>query len=388
MNLIKIIATATFGLEAIVAREVKKLGYKNTKVVNGKVSFMAEMKDIPRLNIWLRCADRILIEVDSFEAGTFEELFQGIRRIPWEKWMLEDTAFPVLAKAVKSQLMSVPDIQKISKKAIVERLKSKFNINWFEETAAKMVVEVGILNDVVTVTLDTSGGGLHRRGYRQLAGGAPLKETLASALVQLSYWRHERLLCDPFCGSGTILVEAAMLERNMAPGLKKAENGEFDAMKWHNVDAASWDMAIEEAYDSVRRNIKLNLQGYDVDDRVLRLARSNSEIAGVADDISYHQRDVYDFQSSYKYGVIITNPPYGERLGGVKEAEGIYKTLGKVIKEYDSWSVYVLTAHQEFEKFYGKKADRKRKLYNGRIRCDYYQYYGPRPPKKIIKDES
>jgi len=373
-----LIATATFGLEAVVARELRDLGYQDLRVENSRVIFRGDPMDVCRTNLWLRSADRVLIRMGEFEAYTFEELFEKTKAIPWEVLLPENAAFPVNGKSVRSKLFSVSDCQAIVKKAIVERLKQKYNKEWFAEDGPKYTIEVGLLKDVATLTVDTSGPGLHKRGYRKLASLAPLKETLAAALVQLSFWNPERLLVDPMCGSGTILIEAAMLGLNMAPGL----NREYDAEKWPQIGSKLWQHAREEARDLIKKDRKFRILGYDIDGKVLKVARHNAQLAGVGEYIDFHTLPLSQFSSKRKYGCIICNPPYGERLGERKQVEDLYREMGRVFAKLDTWSVYVLTAHEEFERFYGRRADKKRKLYNGRIKVDYYQFYGPRPPQR------
>lgn len=375
---IELIATASFGLEAIVAREVNRLGYEDITVENGRVNIRADLEAIPRLNLWLRCADRILVKMGEFPARSFEELFQNTRALPWADWIPQDANFPVEGKSIKSQLFSVSDCQAIVKKAVVEKMKERYQLQWFPETGARYTIEAALLKDIVTLTIDTSGAGLHKRGYRKLSAPAPLKETLAAALIDLSYWDNERVLIDPFCGSGTIPIEAALKGLNIAPGL----NRKFAAEKWPVISKKCWQSALSEARDQVNREEKLHIRGTDIDKNVLSLARYHARQAGVAEHIHFQQKPVSDLSSHDKYGCIICNPPYGERLEDKATVETLYKEMGKAFRALDTWSIYVLTAHQRFESFYGRQADRKRKLYNGRIQCYYYQFYGPRPPKK------
>lgn len=372
-----LIATATFGLEAVVARELKDLGYIDIETQNSRVIFKGGPGDICRTNMWLRSADRVFIRMGEFKATSFEELFEKTKAIPWEDLLPEDAEFPVQGKSVKSKLFSVPDCQAIVKKAIVERLKGKYHRKWFEETGPRYVIEVGILKDVATLTVDTSGVGLHKRGYRELGSGAPLKETLASALVGLSYWNVDRQLIDPFCGSGTIPIEAAMMGLNMAPGLKR----DFDAEKWPQIPKKLWDETRDEARSMIKKE-NFRVLGYDMDGKVLSIARHNAEIAGVSEYIDFHRRPFSEFSTKTKYGCIITNPPYGERLGEQREVEGLYREMGEKFRDLDTWSIYVLTSHEGFERIFGRRAHKKRKLYNGRLKVDYYQYYGPRPPQQ------
>ncbi len=377
---LKLIATATFGLEAVVAREVKELGFSEVKVENARVSYQGDYEGICRSNLWLRVADRVLVEVGSFQALTFEELFEGVKALPWENWLPEDACFPVDGKSVNSKLFSISDCQAITKKAIVERLKQVYRRNWFEETGAKYQIEVALLKDQVTLTIDTTGAGLHKRGYRKLSSQAPLKETLAAAMIQLSYWNHERLLVDPFCGSGTIPIEAGLIGLNIAPGLKR----EFAAEQWGQIPAKLWQQAREEAEDSIRRDTKLKIIAHDIDSEVLSLARYHTKLAGLEGQIHWQQQAVAEFKNSQKYGCLVCNPPYGERLEDWRSVEKIYQELAKITKPLDTWSFYVLTAYPGFEKVFGKRADRRRKLYNGKIECQYYQYFGPRPPRQNV----
>jgi len=374
--LFDLIATATFGLEAVVARELKDLGY-DVKVKDSKVEFKGDEKDVCRTNLWLRSADRVLVKMGEFEALSFDELFEKTKALPWENILPEDACFPVLGKSIKSTLFSISDCQAIVKKAIVERLKTIYKRSWFEESGPKYTIEVGLLRDVATLTIDTSGVGLHKRGYRELGSEAPLKETLAAALVQLSFWNPERPLVDPFCGTGTILIEAALIGLNIAPGLKR----KFDSMLWPQITEKVWATTIQEARESVKYT-DFRLLGHDIDERVLETARISSMKAGVDKYIDFHRLSVAQFSSKRKYGCVICNPPYGERMGEAAEAEKLYRLMGEVFSKLDSWSFYMLTSNENFEKLFGRRCDRKRKLYNGRIKVDYYQYHGPRPPKR------
>lgn len=382
MRKLQLIATSAFGIEAVTARELLKLGYDKQKVENGKVTFEADIQDICRTNIWLRTADRVLIKMGEFKAETFEELFQGTKSLPWEEWLPENAEFPVEGKSIDSKLFSVPDCQAIVKKAVVEKLKQKYRVQWFKEDGPKYKIEVALLKDIATLTIDTSGPGLHKRGYRKLAGEAPLKETLASALILISHWRNDRILIDPFCGTGTIPIEASMIGRNIAPGI----NREFAAQTWPNIPQNYWKETKIEARHAINQEVELRIQGYDINEDALKLARHNAALAGVGEDIHFQCMDMRNLRSRYKYGVIICNPPYGERIGEIKQIEDLYKDMGRVFKSLDTWSIYVITSHPEFEKLYGKKADKKRKLYNGKILCNYYQYFGPPPPRIKTED--
>ncbi|NMA87302.1 MAG: class I SAM-dependent RNA methyltransferase [Tissierellia bacterium] len=376
MGEIDLIATSTFGLEAVVKRELLNLGYEDLRVENGKVHFKGIEEDIPKTNLWLRSADRVLINMGEFKATSFEELFEKTKALPWEEWITEDGEFTVEGKSVGSQLFSVPDCQAIVKKAVVEKMKTKYHREWFEENGAKFTIEVSLLKDIATLTIDTSGEGLHKRGYRLDSVEAPLKETLAAALVQLSYWNKDRLLLDPFCGSGTIPIEAAMIGKNMAPGL----NRNFASEEWPRVKREYWHDARRTAWEVMNED-KLNIIGSDIDKEAIKAAKENAENIGLEEDIKFIVKDIRDLKINDQYGVIISNPPYGERLGNKKEIEELYIDMGKIFKKLDTYSIYILTSNEDFEKLYGKEASRRRKLYNGRIKVDYYQYYGPRPPK-------
>lgn len=383
MAKIELIATAAFGLESIVARELKNLGYDNLMVENGKVIFATDELAICRTNLWLRSSDRVLLKMGSFSARTFEELFQQTKALPWEEWLPEDANFPVQGKSIKSQLFSVSDCQAIVKKAIVERLKECYARSWFEETGPRYQIEVALLNDIVTLTIDTSGLGLHKRGYRQLAGQAPLKETLAAAMIQLSFWNKDRTLIDPFCGTGTIPIEAAFIAQNRAPGLKRS----FAAEKWPRIPNALWQEAWQEALDLWDRNVPLHIYGSDIDPNALALARTHALEAGVEDVIHFQRLPVAEVRSRFKYGHMIANPPYGERLGDVTEIEGLYLELGETFNRLENWSLHMLTTHQFPERLIGRRWDKSRKLYTGRLECHYFQFFGPRPPREAYQND-
>lgn len=383
MSNIELIATTTFGLEAVCKRELSDLGFENIKVENGKLIFPAEIKDIPKANIWLRTADRVLLKMGEFKALTFDELFEKTKALPWDEWIPEDGNFVVEGKSVSSKLFSISDSQRIVEKAIVEKLKTKYDVTWFEKTGAKYTVEVSLLKDIATLTIDTSGEGLHKRGYRDRAGDAPIKETLAAAMILLSYWNKERTLLDPFCGSGTIPIEAAMIGKNIAPGLDRA----FAAEEWPNIDKEYWTTTKREAFKAIDNDVVLDILGCDIDKRSILRARDNAANLGLEEDIQFFMKDMREVDLKNEYGVVITNPPYGERMGDKEEVQKLYTDLGLKFRELDTWSMYIITSDEEFEKLYGKKADKKRKLYNGRIKVDYYQFYGPRPPRKEDKKE-
>lgn len=385
MKRIELIATASFGLEAVVAREVRKLGYEDMMVENARVNYRADLEGICRSNLWLRSADRVLVKMGEFTATSFEELFNRTKALPWADWIPVDAAFPVNGKSVRSQLHSVPDCQAIVKKAIVESMKERYHQEWFDETGPRYVIEVAILNDVVTLTLDTSGVGLHKRGYRKLSAKAPLKETLAAAMIELSRWHPDRLLMDPFCGSGTIPIEAAMIALNQAPGL----NREFDAEKWPIIPKKLWEQARNEARDLMKKDVPLKIRGTDIDPEVLSLARYHARQAGVADKIHFQQMPVSQAQTKEKYGFLVCNPPYGQRLEDLRAAEKLYREMGVTFKKnLETWSFYILTSHKEMERLFGRRADKKRKLYNGRIETHFYQFYGPKPPRRDAEEPS
>ncbi len=374
MGQYNLVATSAMGLEALVANEVKALGYE-TKTENGKVYFTGDERTIARTNMWLRIADRVRIIVGEFHAKTFDDLFEQTKALPWEKFLPVDAAFPVAGKSVKSTLYSVPDCQAIVKKAIVERLNKAYKRSGFlTESGPLFKLEVSILKDKVTLTIDTSGTGLHRRGYRVGQGDAPIKETLAAALVTLTRWNPDRPFVDPFCGSGTIAIEAAMIGQNIAPGT----NREFLSEEWPWMGQDVWDRVREEAEDAANYDQPLNITGFDIDDRMIKIAEENAIEAGFADLIEWKTGDVADLVVEGDNGVMVGNPPYGERLGEIQEAEMITETLGKIMKNYPSWSIYMISPLENFEELYGQKATKKRKLFNGFIRTDYYQFWGKR----------
>ncbi len=380
MQKVHLIATSTFGLEAVVADEVRDLGYTDVKVENGKVEFTADMAAIPRTNLWLRTADRVKVKIGEFRATTFDELFEQTKALPWGDWIPEDGTFPVEGKSIKSKLFSVSDCQAIVKKAIVESLKQNYKRNWFEESGALYKVEIALLKNIATLTIDTSGPGLHKRGYRDWIGQAPLKETLAAAMIKLARWNPDRPLIDPCCGSGTIPIEAALIGQNIAPGMNRT----FSSEEWPIIPRQLWRDARAETHDLANYDRKLEIIGTDIDEEVLKVAKRNAVEAGVDEEIHFHKMSAADLTSSKKYGAIICNPPYGERLSDVKQVEKLYRQMGSTCMKLDTWSYYILTSHQKFELFFGKDATKKRKLFNGNLRVDYYQYFGPLPPK-IIK---
>lgn len=376
MKKLNLIATTTFGLEAIAKRELIDLGYEIKKVEDGRVKFEGTLEDVARANIYLRTADRILIEIASFKALTFEELFDKVYEINWGEIIPKNANFIVDGKSVKSKLFSISDCQRITEKAIVEKLKKKYKINWFEKSGALYKFEIGLLKDIATLTLDTTGPGLHKRGYRKFHGEAPIKETLAAAMVLLSFWNKKRVLYDPFCGTGTILIEAAMIGKNIAPGIDRG----FSFTNWTGVDKNILKEERIKALNKIDHETTLQIFGTDIDKSVIELAKSNIESLNLNDDINVYNMDFKNFVLDDDYGVLITNPPYGKRLDD-ENISKLERELGRKMKDLKTWSNYIITSDENFERNFQRKADRKRKLYNGRIKVDYYQYYGPRPAR-------
>ena len=366
----QLIATTTFGIEAVAARELKQLGYEDLKLENGKIHFEGDEMDIAIANTWLRTADRILIKVAEFEATTFEELFNQTEAIEWSQYIPVNGEMHVTGKSIKSTLHSVPDCQSIVKKAIIKSMQRAYNQEWFSEDGPKYKIEVALLKDKVTLTIDTTGAGLHKRGYREEAGEAPLKETLAASLVLLSRWKADRLLVDPFCGSGTILIEAALIGNNIAPGL----NRKFVCEEWPSMEAEVFEQVRDSAKKAIKNN-NLRMIGHDIDATVLKKARQNAENAGVSNAIEFHQLDFRKFSSKNKYGYIITNPPYGERIGEEDEVFKLNKKIGEMKRRLSTWDFNILTSFSKFERAFNRTADKNRKLYNGRILTRYYQYF-------------
>ncbi len=380
MNVYEYISPCHFGLEAVLKKEISDLGYEITNVDNGRVSYKGDINTCARANMFLRTTERVLLKVASFRAETFDELFENIKAVPWEEFIPVDGKFWVAkASSINSKLFSPSDIQSIIKKAIVERLKKIYKIEWFEESGSSYPLRVTIMKDEVTVCLDTSGESLHRRGYRKLTSKAPITETLAAALIMLTPWNKDRILVDPFCGSGTIPIEAAMIGARIAPGIQRS----FLAETWKGFYPDSiWKQAREEALDLQLKDIEMKIQGYDIDGEIIKAARQNARMAGVDQWIHFQQKDVAQLSSSKKYGFIITNPPYGERLEERKNLPDLYKLIGKVFGTLDTWSYYIITAYDQAEKYIGRKADKNRKIYNGMMKTYLYQYMGPKPPKK------
>lgn len=379
MKLFEIVAPCHFGMEAVLKREIYDLGYDIKQVEDGRVTFLGDAEAVVRANIFLRTADRILLSLGRFKAESFEELFQGIKAIAWEEIIPKNGKFWVKkASTAKSRLFSAPDIQSIVKKAIVERMKSHYKIQWFEESGDEYPLRIFIYKDEVTVSLDTSGEPLHKRGYRQLTAKAPVSETLAAAMIMLTPWRADRILVDPFCGSGTFTIEAAMIGANIAPGMNRT----FTAQRWKHLFASKlWYDAVDEAHDNIDMSAVTDIQGYDIDGEVIKYARQNAKEAGVDGLIHFQQRPVSELRHSKKYGFIITNPPYGERLEEKAALPQLYQEIGEAFRNLDTWSYYILTSYEDAERYIGRKADKNRKIYNGMIKTYIYQFLGPKPPK-------
>lgn len=384
MRTFDLLVPCHFGLEAVLKREIYDLGYEITKVEDGRVTFEGDEEAVCRANIFLRTAERVMIQVGRFKATTFEELFQGIKNLPWEEYIPEDGKFWVKkASSINSKLFSPSDIQSIAKKAMVERMKQKYHKEWFKEDGAAYPVCIFLLKDEVTVALDTSGDSLHKRGYRTMTSKAPLTETLAASLIMLTPWRKDRILVDPFCGSGTFPIEAAMIAANIAPGM----NRDFTAEEWTNmIDRKLWYECVKEAEDMIDTTVKVDIQGYDIDGDVIKAARENAKRAGVEHMIHFQQRAVADLSHPKKYGFIITNPPYGERLEDKADLPALYTQIGQAYQRLDSWSMFLITSYTDTEKYIGRKADKNRKIYNGMLKTYFYQFLGPKPPKKRNKE--
>lgn len=376
----ELIAPCHFGLEAVLKREIIDLGYEISCVEDGRVTFWGDAEAIAIANVFLRSAERILLKVGSVHAETFDELFERTKELPWEEYLPADAKFWVAkATSVKSKLFSPSDIQSIVKKAIVERLKTIYHTNWFKEDGASYPIRIFLMKDEAVIGLDTTGESLHKRGYRKLTAKAPISETLAAALIMLTPWKQDRILVDPFCGSGTFPIEAAMMAANIAPGMNRS----FLAEHWTNlIEKRCWYDAVEEAQDLIDDSVETDIQGYDIDGEVVRLARENAKLAGVDHMIHFQRRPVSELNHPKKYGFIITNPPYGERIEEREKLPGLYGEIGKAFSRLDSWSEYVITSYDQAEKYIGKKADKNRKIYNGMIKTYYYQFLGPKPPKR------
>lgn len=376
----ELIAPCHFGLEAVLKKEVGDLGYEIVQVEDGRVTFLGGPEAICRANVFLRTAERVLLKAGSFHAETFEELFQNTKAIPWEELISQDGKFWVTkASSIKSKLFSPSDIQRIMKKAMVERMKTAYKTEIFPETGSSYPLRVFLYKDQVTVGIDTSGDSLHKRGYRTLTSKAPITETLAAALIMLTPWKKDRILVDPFCGSGTFPIEAAMMAANMAPGMNRS----FLSEDWKNlIPRKTWYEAMDEANDLLDDTVDVDIQGYDIDGEIVKAARANAEAAGVDHLIHFQQRPVSALSHPKKYGFLITNPPYGERIEEKENLPGLYRELGERIKSLDAWSAYIITAYEDAEKYIGRKADRNRKIYNGMMKTYFYQFLGPKPPAR------
>ena len=380
MKRFELIAPCHFGLEAILKREILNLGYEISEVEDGRVSFYGDAEAICQANIFLRTAERVLLKVGSFRAVSFEGLFEETKKLPWEEYIPRNGKFWVAkAASVKSKLFSTSDIQSIMKKAMVRKLQERYHMEWFPEDGASYPVRVFLKKDVVTVGIDTTGVSLHKRGYRELSGKAPITETLAAALILLTPWKKDRILVDPFCGSGTFPIEAAMMAAGIAPGMNRS----FIAEEWGNLAPKRyWYDAVEEANDMIREDVHVDIQGYDIDPSVIKVARRNAKEAGVEHLIHFQERDVKELRHPKKYGFVITNPPYGERLEEKENLPKLYREIGERFSSLDSWSMYLITGYEDAEKYIGRKADKNRKIYNGMLKTYYYQFLGPKPPKK------
>lgn len=379
MNQYEYVSPCHFGLEAVLKKEIIDLGYEIVKVEDGKVTYTGDENTCARANMFLRTTERVLLKVGTFKAETFEELFEKTKALPWEKFIPKDGKFWVTkASSINSKLFSPSDIQSIMKKAIVEKLKTVYRVDWFEESGSSYPIRVTIRKDEVTVGIDTSGESLHKRGYRKLTSKAPITETLAAALIMLTPWNKDRILVDPFCGSGTIPIEAAMIGAKIAPGIART----FLAEQWSNLfPNRIWAEARSEAKDMEQRDITMNIQGYDIDGEIIKAARQNAKLAGVDHLIHFQQKPLSELSSSKKYGFIITNPPYGERLEEKAAMPALYKEIGRVFGALDTWSYYLITSYEDAQKYIGRKADKNRKIYNGMIKTYFYQYMGPKPPR-------
>lgn len=380
MRRFELIAPCHFGMESVLKREITDLGYDITEVADGRVTFFGDEEALCRANIFLRTAERVLIKIGSFHAETFEELFQGTKNLPWEEYIPKDGKFWVAkAASVKSKLFSPSDIQSIMKKAMVERLKAQYEISWFPEDGENFPVRVFLMKDEVTVGLDSTGESLHKRGYRKLTAKAPIAENLAAALIELTPWNAGRILVDPFCGSGTFPIEAAMMAANMAPGMNRS----FLSEDWKNIiKRKCWYDAMDEANDLLDDTVKVDIQGYDIDGDIVKAARANAQSAGVDHMIHFQQRPVNALSHPKKYGFIISNPPYGERIEEKKNLPALYTEIGERFAALDAWSMYLITSYEDAEKYIGRKADKNRKIYNGMLKTYFYQFMGPRPPKR------
>ena len=379
MEKLTLIAPCHFGVEAVLKREIQALGYEITKVEDGRVTFEGDSLAVCRANIFLRTAERVMVQAARFQAVTYDQLFESVKALDWAKYIPEDGKFWVKkAGSIKSKLFSPSDIQRIVKKAIVEKLKTEYHTNWFQEDGAEYPIRVFFYKDEAIIALDSTGESLHKRGYRTYTAKAPISETLAAALIMLTPWKKDRILIDPFCGCGTFPIEAAMIAADIAPGMNRS----FTAESWANlIDKKLWYEAIDEANDLIDDQIETDIQGYDIDGDVVRMARQNAENAGVDHLIHFQERPVSALSHPKKYGFIITNPPYGERLEEKEALPGLYREFGESFRKLDSWSAYMITSYEDAERYFGRKADKNRKIYNGMLKTYFYQFQGPKPPR-------
>jgi len=376
---LQLIAKAAFGLEKVVVRELKDLGYEATRVEDGRIWFEGDWSALCRANLWLRCAERVQVVAGEYKAVNFDELFDQSADIHWENWLPIDARFPVDARCVRSEIRSVPNVQKMIKRSIVERLRKVYHRHWFDESGHEYPIDCTIFGDTVLLTIDASGDGLHKRGYRLKVSAAPIRETVAAGLVKLSYWNRDRLLVDPFCGSGTIPIEAAMIGRNLAPG----RNRHFTCEDWDQIPKKVWTQARQECRDLEKPHLPIPIIARDRDRRVIFAAKDNAKEAGVRTDILFENKEFYTFPTDRDWGVLICNPPYGERIGERDEVKQLHADMGELLIPLDTWSLYILTGAENFEREFGKRADRRRKLFNARIACTYFQYLGPRPSSEM-----
>lgn len=374
----KLIATTNFGLESVAKRELNDLGFTKLKTTDGKVEIDTELENVAKLNLNMRSAERILIKLSEFSATTFEELFQGVYEIDWLKYLDKDTNFIIEGRSIKSKLFSISDCQRITEKAIIKKLQTKYKISWFEKSKERVKIEVSLFKDIATITIDSSGEGLHKRGYREINYKAPISETIAASLVMLSFWKKDRIFADPFCGSGTIPIEAAMIAKNIAPGLMR----KFDFEKFKFLDENIFKEEKKKAYAKIDYDTKLEIYASDISYKAIEVAIHNAEILGLEEDIRFFQKDIKELELFGDYGVIITNPPYGVRIGEIEKVSKLNRELGDLYRSLNNWSLYAISAKEDFQRDFGMKSDKNRKLYNGRLKSYYYQYYGKKPPKK------
>lgn len=376
MDRFELVVPTLFGVESFTAREIRKLGYETSSVTDGRVTFWGDYEAICRTNLWLRTGERVLIKVAEFSAESYEELFEKTYALDWSRWLVKDASFPVKGHCLKSKLASVRDCQAIIKKAIAKKMSQSYGIEWLCEEGELYQIQFSLYKDSVLLMIDTSGEPLHKRGYRQNSNLAPLRETIAAAMIMMSFWKYEYPLCDPFCGSGTIPIEAALFKKNIAPGI----NRKFAANDFNQIPPELWTKAMDEA-KSLKKDVPLEIYASDIDIKTVELARENAQKAGVGEFINVSRKDATEISFEKSYGTIICNPPYGERLGEKKECEELYRKIGKTFNKLDEWNYYILTSNEEFEHLFGKPANKRRKIYNGMLKCNIYQYFGKKPEK-------